>query len=320
MNIKLKWQNRNTLAVSAKIYRNETIVPNDQLANPIATVPGSQLEYTDTTAVRRKTYYYVIETTDGNNRAFSLPIKVFADFGVGPGPRTLIWGTPDYGYFGTIDATDFFTALEVSTLSASSGSYPNNVAGMVWHKWMRRGKVLYVPSAGITTLATITGLYSDGLVHGMSGPGPWKPTGAVDVDQMKTLEKGYDKFIVRLPTGADDRNNPSRAISGSGQTVAVRRFSEWADLIYPFVANYVPTSQRAPNTESTSLIGQITNGRQPLSCTMFGTTGTIQGTPAGAASGAELEAVGAILAFSGSASWFPLIELIPQTPVVEVAP
>ena len=155
-------------------------------------------------------------------------------------------------------------------------------------------------------------------MHGIDGDGPWIPTGYNPVNQMKTIQKGFDKFIVRLPTGSDDRNNPSRAIPGSGQTVAVRRNSEMSDLYYPMVRGYVASSQRPPNTES-YVLGSLQNaGRQTATCTMFGTTGTLQGTPSTYASGAEMEAIGSIIAFGTAISWSPLLELVSQPPVVEI--
>lgn len=319
MDIKLKWVNRNTTPVTIKIYRNEVQVPNDQLVNPIATLANTVTEYTDTTAVRRKTYYYVIETTDGNVKSYSLPKKVYADFPNGPGPRDLIWGDSNLGYFGTVESVDFLTPAEIAgaLIPAFLNNPPSNPIPQ-WHKWIRRGKVCFVPAQPICPTTYIHTLYNAGLVHGIDGDGPWIPTGYNPVNQMKTIQKGFDKFIVRLPTGSDDRNNPSRAIPGSGQTVAVRRNSEMADLYYPMVRGYVPSSQRPPNTESYVLGSSQNAGRQTATCTMFGTTGTLQGTPSTYASGAEMEAIGSIIAFGTAISWSPLLELVPQPPVVEI--
>jgi len=318
MDIKLKWVNRNTTPVTIKIYRNETQVPNEQLGDPIATLAGTATGWTDTTAVRRKTYYYTIETTDGNVRSYSLPRKIFADFNNGPGPRELIWGNSDYGYFGIVESTDFFSASEVAVLAQATLNSPPSNPVPTWHKWIRRGKICFVPAQPLANAVTVIHLYQAGLVHGMDNNGPWNPglgTGG-NVNQLRTIERGYDKFIVRLPTASDDRNNPSRAISSSGQTPAVRRYSEVSDLIYPGVRGFVPSSQRAPNTEYYVVASQQNAGRQTATCTMFGTTGTLQGTPSTAATtGVELEAIGGITTWATSLSWTPILEMVPQLTV-----
>lgn len=318
MDIKLKWINRNAIPVTIKIYRNETQVPNNQLANPIATLAGTATEYTDTTAVRHKTYYYVIETTDGNVTSYSLPKKVVADFNNGPGPRDLIWGDSNLGYFGTVESIDFLTPAEIcSALIPSLLSALGSNPVPQWHKWIRRGKVCFVPAQPVANAATITNLYAAGLVHGMDNNGPWQPSATL-VNQLRTIQKGYDKFIVRLPTGADDRTDTTRAIPASGNTPAIRRYSELSDLYYPMVKNMVPTSQRAPNLDAAIVLGSIGAGRQIATCTMFGTSGILQGCPSTTAvNSTELEAIGGVVTWPTACTWLPLLELVPQPPTLE---
>ena len=319
MNIKLKWANRNTTPVTIKIYRNETQVPNDQLVNPIATLEGAVTEYIDTTAVRHKTYYYVIETTNGTLKSYSLPKKVVADFSNGPGPRDLIWGDSNYGYFGTLESASFLGAAEICSalipsLLAALGANPVPQ----WHKWIRRGKVCFVPAQPIAAAATMPNLYNAGLVHGMDNIGPWQP-GVAGVNQLKTIQKGYEKFIVRLPTGSDDRTDQTRTIPSSGNTPDIRRYSELSDMYYPILKNMVPTSQRAPNVEAAVLVATMAQGRQIATCTMFGTLGSLQGCPSvTATTSTELEAIGGYASWATSLTWVPLLELVPQPPTVEI--
>jgi len=314
MFVRLKWVNRNQIPVTTKIYRNETIVPNDQLANPVATLDGAVVTWQDNTVVRRKTYYYVFETVNaGGQKVYSNPLKVYVEYNNGPGPRDLIWGDTQFGYYGTVASGDFFTPGDIaSAVPAITYNPPANLTPL-WNKWIRRGKICYTPVSAVNTLVPYWQLYQNGVHFGTDDNGPWQPTGSTGlVNQKKVIEKGFDKFIVRLPTATDDRNNPTFTVP-AGSPDSVRRYSEIADFFYPCLNTVVCPSQRSPKLAVAVTLVNINYGRDMATATRFGTAGYVRGmhttsTPPGS----EFEKLGTASAFNTSASWLPVLELIPE--------
>lgn len=314
MFVRLKWVNRNQIPVTTKIYRNETIVPNDQLANPVASLDGAVLTWQDNNVVRRKTYYYVFETMNaGGQKVYSNPLKVYVEYNNGPGPRDLVWGDTQLGYYGTVASTDFFTPGDIAAAFPGITYNPPSNLVPLWHKWIRRGKICYTPQTPVNLLVTYWNLYQNGVHFGTDDNGPWQPTGSTGlVNQKKVIEKGFDKFIVRLPTATDDRNNPTHTIP-AGSADSLRRFSEVADLFYPNLSNVVCPSQRCPKLASTVTPPISNAGREMATATRFGTAGFVRGIHTTATTpGSEFEKLGTANPFNTGSSWSPVLELIPE--------
>lgn len=314
MRIKLKWTNRNNRPVQTKIYRTETIVANDQLGSPLVTLDGAILEWIDTTVVYGKTYYYVFGVVGGPSELFSTPLKIDAIYSTGPGPTKLQSGDQQLGYFGVLSAIEFLTASELQILAG----YPQMTMSLpmtIWDKWYRNGKVLFIPRYICGSAWSWSSLYLAGLVFGTDDDGPWRPDGVAATNQMKIITKGFNRFIVRLPTGADDRNNPARFVADNAP-VTIRKYSETADLHYPTLSGVFPTSQRYPRISSVaSSLSTIGGSRNGL-CQEQYKTGYLAGLPSSAGSSAILEALAtsSVTAIDG---WKPTLELIQSDFVIE---
>jgi len=307
MRIKLKWTNRNTRPVQTKIYRTETIVANNQLGEPLVTLEDGVLEWLDTTAVYGKTYYYVFGVVGGPNELYSTPLKIDAVYSTGPGPTTLQNGDQQLGYFGQVAALDFLTCSELQTLCG----YPQqamNYPMTIWDKWYRNGKILFVPRYLCGDAGGWQYLYSQGLVFGTDDEGAWRPSGVAPVNQMKIIEKGFNRFIVRLPTGADDRNNPGRTVPDAAP-VSYRKYSETADLHYPTVSQWFPSTQRYPRISSAAATLAVINSSRQILCQEKYKTGCLVGLPGSASTAATLEALGEYPVGSAR-GWKPTLELI----------
>lgn len=312
MQLRLKWNNPNQLTNEVSIYRSDTIVPVADLGAALVTLPGTTIEWTDDTVVRDATYYYYWKTFAGEDTVWSAPFKVLVKPYSGPGPETLVYGSLELGYCGDVGWLDLFTSTEVGTLTGLSLTPPANPL-IQWSKFVRNGKYLFIPQTGLGW-TTFTSVYNAGLVFGVEGPGPWKPTGVVDKNQMVIISKGIHSFIVRLPTGADDRNNPTRMVPDNAP-VTVRRYSELSDVVYP-IYNTVCPSQRLP-----SLIGVPTSSAVPSSAATQESykggflTGLVY-TSDGPNTGSSLETL-TTNPYSQGISYLPVLELIP-TQTLEV--
>lgn len=241
MRAKLTWVNRNTGPTTIAIYRNNEITPNAQLANPIANLSGTTTEYIDTDVLPGQTRYYVIALTSVDTTVYSAPIKVVMQYDTGPGPTALEYGDAALGYFGTCTHLEMFTSQEmVDWVNNRPGLGIDSVALPVWDKWIRNGKILYVPRSTLTNTIAYTTLYARGAVFGTDAVGPPQVT-LPPVIQNARISRGYYTFKVRLMTGVDDRNNPTFIADIAKPS---RAFSELSDLCYPRVTNVFPTEQR----------------------------------------------------------------------------
>jgi hypothetical protein len=118
----------------------------------------------------------------------------------GPGPTTLLTGTPTLGYFGALTPAAFITG---SALSALAGVAAGEVHSTTtdWLKFSLDGKVVYVPKAPIRRVLTWDQLNAAGVVFG------------------KEVTFGGRRYKVRLMTGGDA--DPSSVAGG-----------EWNKLMY----------------------------------------------------------------------------------------
>lgn len=314
MRIKLKWTNRNDRPVQTKIYRTETIVANDQLGAPLVTLDGAILEWIDTTVVYGKTYYYVFGVVGGPSELFSTPLKIDAIYSTGPGPTKLQSGDQQLGYFGALTAIEFLTASELQILAG----YPQVAVSLpmtVWDKWYRNGKILFIPRYLCGYNWSWQSLYLSGLVFGTDDDGPWRPAGVAATNQMKIITKGFNRFIVRLPTAADDRNNPTRFVADN-TPASIRKYSETADLHYPTLSALFPSPQRYPRISSVATSISTISGSRNVLCQEQYKTGYLVGLPSSASSSSILIALitSGVTVVDG---WKPTLELIQSDFVIE---
>lgn len=307
MQVKLRWVNRNTLTVNTKVYRNIAYTESADLGQPIIILPGTTTEWIDESVVRGQDYWYTLGTLYETTEVFSKPVKVSVRYDTGPGPSVLQYGDSQLGYFGTVAATEFFTQQEIlNNFGLSNGSVVNPLP--VWDKWLRRGKVLFVPR-GSFTLVSYQILYLKGAVFGPDKP---KPTWLTleTTPQTATISKGFYKCIVRLPTGIDDRApNDSKIASVEGVPLA-RRHSEIGDLIYPLCGTWFPPAQTFPRVPFPVAAVELQGPGSYWCQETHSSSGTILIVtgPRATTEIAWLES--AIPPLTSSAYWKPILELV----------
>lgn len=211
MSIKLAWGSQNNTADAVTIYRSLTTIDLANLPTPLATLPGTAVEFVDATAARNTVYNYVIAITKGADTVLSQN-KLYGHFpDTGPGPANLLRGTWESGYFGTLTQTEFYPSAE---LVAAIGvtSTPNNSVAQIWHKFILDGKILFIPQYSITANASPLTVYQAGAAYGSDdfGDHPWPGKGilnTVGYTQNKTVTRSGYTFKVRLPKGATTPTN-----------------------------------------------------------------------------------------------------------------
>ncbi|QXO10090.1 hypothetical protein pEaSNUABM37_00129 [Erwinia phage pEa_SNUABM_37] len=197
MGVKLSWTNRGTVPLdSIKIYRSATKTGTLEL---VGTTAGNALTYEDNTpTVTNVVYWYSIASVKDGAETLSkrTPIGYFPD--TGPGPKNIIIGDWEYGYFGEV--TTDMALLPTFDEVASTGGFTRVAADTPtkYRKWVVNGKIIFIPNAVIGTYSVVN-MINYKLVKAFGNT----------ASPIMSIDKGDYGFKVRLPT-----SSPSTDLSG----------------------------------------------------------------------------------------------------------
>lgn len=240
MSITLKWPSQVAQELDAiEIYRLLGARTSIDQASPaaalLATLPPDAVQYIDDAVVSGGIYNYWVTAVKGDRRTFSFPITQGFFLDLGPGPRDILIGDWDNGYFGTVDIK------EMPLMADCRSQLGNNLIAYdaeFWHKFIYNGKILFIPNRrmGYTTWQQ---LYINGMVWGVDNGGYVGGTGVTSKNQLSKVRKGENEFIVRLP----------RAAAGVGLNYA--SYTPWVDSelrntlsrLYAFAGSYATSGK-----------------------------------------------------------------------------
>lgn len=244
MSVRLSWGSQNAaIADSVKVYRSDTPMDPNTMPAPLATVAGSAVTYDDDTIVRNTTAYYRVGIVRGAEEMLS-PEFIMGHYpDSGPGPKTLLRGNWKCGYFGTVTASLMPAISEtLSQLGITGVATPADGNLTFWHKFIRNGKILFVPNYSFALSITWIQLYNYGVVYGTNDNGSLPVdittfqgyTGLVNQNRQVTF--GSYAFRPRLPKWSDKPTNVYIA-------PADMAVSEWNDLMARLGTNSVTAPQ-----------------------------------------------------------------------------
>lgn len=296
MSITVNWVNPNATFDEIRIYRTATPVTQANIpVTPLATLTNGS-SYTDETAEQETYYYYTIAVTTGDDIVLTPSKLAYQLVYSGPGPQTLQCGDLKHGYFGTLPWVDLFSPAELMAYFPGLG-LPATIA-FQWAKFIIDGKILFYPLRMVTSTASAVSwntLYSSGLVYGIDGPGPTPISGVVATNQLKTITKGNDSFIVRLPRffNTPDYTNGGSTVVKSEATKIVGALNVIQPTdIYTVLGNDLASNGGTWGTDISW--GMECGIAEPNAC-IFNAVGTI-------------DLVG--MARTSNRAWRPLLELV----------
>lgn len=204
MSILLNWRQQPGQQLdSIEIYRfAPRAVPDpNNLGTPYVVLAGTATSYEDTAVDNYATYQYRVVSVKGTDKVMGLPIVQAYYPQTGPGPQDLLRGDWWNGYFGTLTPEEFF--LNAAELNGLMGQTFSNQNVALWHKFVYKGKILFIPDTPTTTGYTYNQMYSYGLVWGTNDTGKFTPSGQSARNQYRTVKKNGYEYIVRLPQAVD---------------------------------------------------------------------------------------------------------------------
>ena len=148
----------------------------------------------------------------------------------GPGNKTLLAGDEQLGFFGEVASAQLIDSGELELWLGISGGTVVTATGLVWLKFIRKGKVIYYAKTHVRSALPWNTLYLAGAVYGERGPG-YNSGANPPTDQLKTkvIQEGDREWMVkaRLPRGY---NTDPFVGPGTSHPEAVIG-SEWEDLM-----------------------------------------------------------------------------------------
>ena len=250
MYIDLQWTNLNSRTVKLEIFRGDAPLDRENLGTPIATLTEGETTYRDSTdVVIGKDYYYVFVTSNASDRVVSQNYRIQAVGRRGPGEQTLAQGTNELGYFGPLPSADFININELVTrtnLRSQATTIAISQPTPVWHKFVRKGKILFIPERPVAYNVSWQHLYNLGMVYGREDTGS-NPLMSTKVVQNAKVTIGADTFRVRLLKGSTDQDYEVWLAS------LIETYPELDDLVYPLL-HIVPDNQRLDNLSANGKI------------------------------------------------------------------
>ncbi len=215
MAIMFYFNNRNTAAQGVRVYRSATTFTETSLPAVYETLAGDAVGFTDEDVTRGDRYFYMFETYNPGDRAFSQLVEVWAlGVNTGPGSQLMIAGDMHSGFYGEVPVSDFFNGDQIaSAIGLTAGTAYNR--DEPWLKFNLDGKTLFVAKKPYR--------------HSLS----WNQINAVNaVYGNRTVTHHGDEYIVRLlKTSLTDPFDAS-----SGYDTEPTHGSEWNRLMYPICA------------------------------------------------------------------------------------
>lgn len=302
MSIVLNWANlHGTVPDQIKILRSNSRTGTFVL---LATLAGDQLTYTDTTTAINTVYFYRIDTIVGTDTAQSQIIP-FANFpNTGPGPTTLLRGDWEFGYFGSIDPSLFFTQEQIAT--ASGVVKQNQTTLQYYHKWIVGGRIIFISgSMFVRNVRTYDGMGKMFIY----------PAGRDRITYGLIMTKGSNNYLIRAPYATNKfttENNPNGELSdiyynGSYRTMArmdsTLNKSELVALLVSFNVSGRDTLLSFNNINDLALYMYDLTTEQIITNTYLATGLTVAYKPGGAPMGLVSNQI------TTNSTLFPIFEL-----------
>lgn len=146
MPVTIKFTNRNAdQEEGIRVWRSDSTFDKDSLpSDPIATLDPGSTEFEDTDVERGDVFYYLLESFNGDDSAFSELLETEAlPIATGAGPQTLQAGDHIAGFYGEVTAADFITGDALaSAINLTAGTSHNS--DEPWLKFNHNGKTLFV--------------------------------------------------------------------------------------------------------------------------------------------------------------------------------
>lgn len=297
MPITLHFENPNPPGVKLEIFRDIVPIDTKNLPAPIATILEHVTQWTDETALKGSVYYYVFKTTGERDTKISRNIEATSLENKGVGPNKLSFGTPEYGYYGSVSTGSFLNANQLAAaLGLTFTTYGNPSR---YHKFSDQGKTIYVPNSFIGKGLSYNDLVAKGLKEGV------------------IIQHEQRRYKVRLMQGFDPSKQLADYFPDATSTVDTANIpgftSEYDRLVYP-ISRYIPRNQISHNVDvqGMSEFGYSSSSWFIMAESYDGNVNLRRGWNGGSAEALTFSALASSTAKSEGVVFLPVIELMPE--------
>ncbi len=134
----------------------------------------------------------------------------------GPGPKYLLLGDENFGYFGKVDTTEMFTNLEFwnATFAGKGTAASRQVFVEGWFKFFYKGNVIFMPQGPVANNVGWDMLYNLGYIYGIDGVGKYPTSTPVNQSKQLTLKKAGVTSYFKVRTPRASLNDPDAYFNG----------------------------------------------------------------------------------------------------------
>lgn len=170
MSITLDWTAGGTPVTEYRVYRSITRFTADKLPAIYATLPGTALTFEDKDVKPATLYYYRVAGVKDGQEAVSFIKPMAYNPDMGPGPKTILRGDWEYGFFGVMPAAEFGSVSKILQIFVAKGLVVNNTAdildGYDWYKYASKGRIIYIHTGSFNTAIPWSTWYTLGIAGG----------------------------------------------------------------------------------------------------------------------------------------------------------
>lgn len=148
-----------------------------------------------------------VVSVDGRDSKVTLTSKIRGDEGsqvdVTYHRRDLpdyVTGDLSFDAIGVVTTHDYIPALNDRF---NLNLLPEDLEDALWHKFVYKGKILFIPDTPTAMGFSYNNMYSYGLVWGTNDNGKFTPNNQSARNQYRTVKKNGYEYIVRLPQAVD---------------------------------------------------------------------------------------------------------------------
>lgn len=169
MSITLDWSAGTVPVTEYRIYRSTERFTAGTLPPVYATVAGTVLTFEDKNVTAATLYYYRIAGFKDGKESVSFIKPMAYNPDPGPGPKTILRGDWEYGFFGEMSSNEFASYSKLLDILAQQGftfdgssELPTNE----WYKFASKGRIIYIHTGTLITAVSWVTMYGLGIAGG----------------------------------------------------------------------------------------------------------------------------------------------------------
>jgi hypothetical protein len=214
MSVKISWTAMGSTPDTLTVFWADTAFTYANLPTNSVDIPPDSTSYTDSTIPAYTARFYMMRATKAGKDDLYSQCMSYGNYPkTGLGRNKVLRGNWEAGLMDVLTPAQVFTIAGLKTALGLATSWGGTVTESnltAWFKFVRRGKILLIPSTPFSNNSVLrwSDIYNNGLMYGVDGPGDapydlvtggFAPAISAPVNQKKVVTLGGENYLVRTP-------------------------------------------------------------------------------------------------------------------------